>query len=73
VRNRSDDHFRGIGIGQNTAALQVVYDHPEYTDWSTITWYRGSTPGDKAIQVAVTALNSPYRKVRSRTCPSPWV
>ncbi|HEY4367459.1 MAG TPA: bacterial Ig-like domain-containing protein [Steroidobacteraceae bacterium] len=49
-----------IQIGQNTAALQIVYDHPEFTDWSTITWYRGSAPGDKAVQVAVTTLNDPY-------------
>lgn len=50
-----------IQVGQNTAALQIVYDHPEFTDWSSVTWYRGSAPGDKAVQVAVTTLNDPYK------------
>lgn len=49
-----------IQIGPNSAALQIVYDHPEFTDWSTITWYRGSVPGDLAVQVGVTTLNNPY-------------
>jgi hypothetical protein len=47
-------------IGQNMAGLQIVYDHPEFTDWSTITWYRGSTPGAQTVQVGVTTLNNPY-------------
>lgn len=50
-----------IQIGQDAAALQIAYDHPEFTDWSTITWYRGSAPGDKAVEVAVTTLNDPYK------------
>ena len=50
-----------IAIGQNTAALQIVYDHPEFTDGSTITWFRGSVPADKAVQVAVTTLGNPYK------------
>jgi len=50
-----------ILIGQNTAALQIVYDHPEFTDGSTITWFRGSAPGDKAVQVAITTLGKPYK------------
>jgi hypothetical protein len=50
-----------ITIGQNTAALQIAYDHPEFTDGSTITWFRGSVPGDKAVQVAVTTLGNPYK------------
>lgn len=50
-----------ITIGQDTAALQIVYDHADYTDASTITWFRGSTPGEKAVQVAVTTLNAPYK------------
>ncbi|MFT4174737.1 MAG: hypothetical protein QM639_19370 [Rhodocyclaceae bacterium] len=50
-----------IAISQNAAALQVVYDHPEFTDASDITWFRGSAPGDKTVQVAVTTLNTPYR------------
>jgi hypothetical protein len=49
-----------IQIGQNMAALQIVYDHPEFTDWSTITWYRGAAPGDLAVQAGVTTLNNPY-------------
>ncbi len=49
-----------ILIGPNTAALQLIYDHPEFTDWSTITWYRGATPGAQTIQVGVTTLNNPY-------------
>jgi Big-like domain-containing protein/List-Bact-rpt repeat protein len=50
-----------IQIGSNTAALQLVYDHPEFTDWSTITWYRGATPGAQTVQVGVTTLNNPYK------------
>jgi hypothetical protein len=50
-----------ITIGQNAAALQIVYDHPEFTDGSTITWFRGSVPGDKAVQVAVSTLGKPYK------------
>ena len=50
-----------IALGQNMANLRITYDHPEFTDWSTITWYRGSTPGAKTVQVAVTTLNSPYK------------
>jgi hypothetical protein len=50
-----------IKIDQNLAALQIVYDHPEYTDDSTITWYRGSTAGAKTVQVAVTTLDNPYK------------
>jgi hypothetical protein len=49
-----------IEIGQSTAALQITYDHPDFNDWSTVTWYRGNAPGDKAVQVAVTTLNAPY-------------
>ena len=49
-----------ILIGQNMAALQLIYDHPEFTDWSTITWYRGATPGAQTVQVGVTTLNNPY-------------
>src|SRR6185295_10320252 len=26
-----------IAVAQNTAALNIVYDHPQYNDWSTIT------------------------------------
>lgn len=50
-----------IVIGQNTAALQIAYDRPGFTDGSTITWFRGSAPGDKAVQVAVTTLGKPYK------------
>lgn len=50
-----------ITIGQNKAALQITYDHPEFTDASPITWFRGSAPGDKAVQVAVTTLDNPYK------------
>lgn len=50
-----------ITLAQNTAALQITYDHPEFTDGSTITWFRGSAPGDKAVQVAVTTLGKPYK------------
>ena len=50
-----------IAIGQNTAALQIVYDHPQFTDGSTITWFRGNAPGDKAVQVAITTLGAPYK------------
>jgi hypothetical protein len=49
-----------IQISQNMAGLQIVYDHPDFTDWSTITWYRGAAPGDKTVQVGVTTLNNPY-------------
>jgi hypothetical protein len=49
-----------IQIGANTAALQLVYDHPEFTDWSTISWYRGATPGAQTVLVGVTTLNEPY-------------
>ncbi|PAS99507.1 MAG: hypothetical protein BSR46_07465 [Candidatus Dactylopiibacterium carminicum] len=50
-----------ITIGQNLAALQIAYNHGDYTDASDITWYRGSAPGDKAVQVAITTLNEPYK------------
>lgn len=53
-----------IEIGQNTAALRIGYDHPEFTDWSNITWYRGRAPGDKAVAVAGTTLNAPYKSYR---------
>ncbi|HEV7607880.1 MAG TPA: bacterial Ig-like domain-containing protein [Steroidobacteraceae bacterium] len=49
-----------ILIGQNMAGLQIVYDHPEFTDWSTISWYRGATPGAQTVLVGVTTLNNPY-------------
>ncbi|MEJ0084947.1 MAG: bacterial Ig-like domain-containing protein [Pseudomonadota bacterium] len=49
-----------ILIGQNLAGLKIVYDHPDFTDWSTITWYRGATPGAQTVQVGVTTLNNPY-------------
>lgn len=50
-----------IGIAQNAATLQIAYDHPEFVDGSTITWYRGSAPADRAVQVAVTMLGKPYK------------
>lgn len=53
-----------IEIGQNTAALQLAYDRPGFTDWSTITWYRGSAPGDQAVEVGVSTLNIPYKNYR---------
>ena len=53
-----------IEIGQNQAALQIVYDHPDLTDRSNITWYRGSAPGDKAVEVAVSTLGVPYKNYR---------
>ncbi|WP_422016383.1 hypothetical protein [Roseateles sp.] len=53
-----------IAISADMAGLQLVYDHPEFTDWSTITWYRGNAPGDKAVQVAVTTRNEPYKNYR---------
>jgi len=49
-----------ILIGQNMAGLQIVYDHPDFTDWSTISWYRGAAPGDQTVLVGVTTLNNPY-------------
>jgi Bacterial Ig-like domain (group 3) len=49
-----------ILIGQNMAGLQIVYDHPDFTDWSTISWYRGATPGAQTVLVGVTTLNNPY-------------
>ena len=48
-------------VGQNTAALQIAYDHPEFADGSTITWFRGNAPGDKAVQVGATTLGNPYK------------
>ncbi|HVQ16044.1 MAG TPA: hypothetical protein VMS40_20730, partial [Vicinamibacterales bacterium] len=50
-----------IQIGQNAAGLQIVYDHADFNDWSTITWYRGSTPGAQTVQVGVSTLNNPYK------------
>jgi hypothetical protein len=50
-----------ITIAQSAAALQIVYDHPEFVDGSTITWFRGSAPSDKAVQVAVSTLGKPYK------------
>lgn len=50
-----------ISIAQGAAALQIAYDHPEFTDSSSITWFRGSAPGDKAVQVAVSTLGKPYK------------
>ncbi|WP_228893315.1 InlB B-repeat-containing protein [Pseudoduganella aquatica] len=50
-----------IAIGNNTAALQIVYDHPEFADGSSVTWFRGRAPGDKAVQVAVSTLGKPYK------------
>lgn len=49
-----------ITIGQNLAALQINYDK-SFTDTSTITWFRGSAPNDKAVQVAITTLAEPYK------------
>ncbi|MEJ0084948.1 MAG: bacterial Ig-like domain-containing protein [Pseudomonadota bacterium] len=49
-----------ILIGQNLAGLKIVYDHPDFTDWSTISWYRGATPGAQTVLVGVTTLNNPY-------------
>jgi len=42
-----------ITLGPDLARLQLAYDQPAFADRSTITWYRGSAPGDKAVQVAV--------------------
>ena len=50
-----------IQIGPNSASLQIAYDHPDFNDWSTITWYRGNAPGDKTVQVGVSTLNTPYQ------------
>jgi len=50
-----------ITISQNVAALKITYDHTDFTDASTITWFRGAAPGDKAVQVAITTLNKPYQ------------
>ncbi|MFT4172365.1 MAG: InlB B-repeat-containing protein [Rhodocyclaceae bacterium] len=50
-----------ITIGQNLAALKIAYDQASFTDASTITWFRGSAPNDKAVQVAVTTLGEPYK------------
>ena len=63
-----------IRIGQKRRRLQIVYDHPEFTDWSTITWYRGSAPGDKAVQVARHHAQQPIQElpaVRGRYRPIP--
>jgi hypothetical protein len=49
-----------IRIGRNLAALQIAYDHPEFADWSAVTWFRGSAPGAQTVQVGVTTLNKPY-------------
>lgn len=42
-----------IALSPGVARLQLAYDQPAFTDTSTITWYRGKAPGDKAVQVAV--------------------
>lgn len=42
-----------IALSPGMASLQLAYDQPAFTDASTITWYRGKSPGDKAVQVAV--------------------
>ncbi|WP_457421664.1 hypothetical protein [Roseateles sp. P5_E7] len=50
-----------IALSPGLARLELAYDHPAFTDASTVTWYRGSAPGQKAVQVAVTMRNVPYR------------
>jgi len=50
-----------ITVSQNTAALHIAYDHAEFADRSTISWFRGKAPGDKAVQTAVTTLGKPYK------------
>lgn len=50
-----------ITIGSNLAALQITYDHPDYTDTSDITWYRGDTAGATTVKTAITTLDSPYK------------
>jgi hypothetical protein len=50
-----------VTIGQDVAALQIAYDHPEFTDGSTVSWFRGSAPGEQAVQVAQTTLGKPYK------------
>ena len=51
-----------IVVGRNSASLHIAYDRPEFLDSSVITWFRGSTPGDTAVQVAVTTLGKPYKE-----------
>lgn len=41
-----------LTLAQDQARLQLAYDQPALVDRSTITWFRGSAPGDKAVQVA---------------------
>lgn len=41
-----------ITLAPDRARLQLAYDRPGLGDRSTIRWYRGSAPGDKAVQVA---------------------
>jgi hypothetical protein len=46
-----------MALSPGVAKLQLAYDQPAFTDASTITWYRGRAPGDKAVQVAVKTRN----------------